>query len=183
MEAVTRSEAKAAGKTRYFTGKPCKRGHVVERLVSNCCCVICSCEKRVEYFRKYPEMKKAANSRHYKKYKIRNNEAVNAWRAAHPEKHRAQAEEYRLANPAKARAKIAKRRARRISATPDWLTDEQHQEILAYYEDAQNRAGDWHVDHIIPLQGRNVSGLHVPWNLRVITAKANWSKGNRLALD
>jgi hypothetical protein len=35
------------------------------------------------------------------------------------------------------------------------------------------------VDHEIPLQGENISGLHVPWNLQVIPASKNQSKGNK----
>jgi len=87
-------------------------------------------------------------------------------------------------NPDKANAIKAKRRAAKILRTPPWLTREHFKAIRAFYTQAQilsNATGRLHhVDHIIPLQGELVSGLHVPWNLQVLTAPANLSKSNKL---
>ena len=80
-------------------------------------------------------------------------------------------------------AKEAKRRASKKSATPDWLSDEQKAHILRTYklrEFISEVTGEtYHVDHIVPLGGKNVCGLHVPWNLRVIPAKHNLKKANK----
>ena len=83
---------------------------------------------------------------------------------------------------AKLRAAWAKYYASKIQRTPLWLTEEQLNEIESYYAESARRTQETgilhHVDHKTPLQGENVSGLHVPWNLQVIPALLNWSKGN-----
>ena len=81
-------------------------------------------------------------------------------------------------------AKGAKRRAAKLQRTPEWLTDDHLWIIKEVYELAQLRSQvtgvDHHVDHIVPMQGKDVSGLHVPWNLQVIPWYANLSKSNKL---
>jgi 5-methylcytosine-specific restriction endonuclease McrA len=90
---------------------------------------------------------------------------------------------YRTANPDKINALKAKHRASKVQATPKWLTKEQRKEILAFYSKAkqleQETGIKYHIDHIVPLQGKNVCGLHVPWNLQVIPSAENLRKGNR----
>lgn len=75
------------------------------------------------------------------------------------------------------------RRARKLEATPPWLTGSQKAHINRTYKLAQMMqevTGDtYHVDHIVPLQGKNVCGLHVPWNLQALRADLNLKKGNR----
>jgi len=91
---------------------------------------------------------------------------------------------YRRDNKDKMNAKNAKNRANKFQATPAWLTKLEHEQITEFYTCAQMfklyTGQDYHVDHIVPLQGKNVCGLHVPWNLRVIPAKENQSKSNKL---
>ena len=81
-------------------------------------------------------------------------------------------------------AHCAKRRARKHHATPEWLNEDDLWMIEEIYHLANLRTKvtgtDWAVDHIIPLQSKRVCGLHVPWNLQVITSSENSVKGNRI---
>lgn len=74
------------------------------------------------------------------------------------------------------------RRARKLSATPSWLTSEQKAHMKRTYKlrdfISKETGIPYHVDHIVPLKGKNICGLHVPWNLRVIPAIDNLSKHN-----
>ena len=86
-------------------------------------------------------------------------------------------------NRDKVNAAAAKTRAKRIKRKPKWIKDVFIEEIKVWYKRARilnSFTGErWEVDHIIPLQGKMVSGLHVPWNLQLLTKSENSSKGNR----
>lgn len=89
---------------------------------------------------------------------------------------------YRAKNqPIRTKLQMARKSAK-LKRTPAWLTDDDLDRIKCLYQLAamRNRESgyDWHVDHIIPLQGEFVSGLHVPRNLRVIPALDNMRKSN-----
>jgi 5-methylcytosine-specific restriction endonuclease McrA len=71
---------------------------------------------------------------------------------------------------------------RKDQRMPLWLTEDHVDQINSIYKLASiysNCLGrQLHVDHIVPLYGERVSGLHVPWNLQVIPSEENLSKGN-----
>lgn len=80
-------------------------------------------------------------------------------------------------NRALVRSYKAKRRAKERRATPVWLTDDHFEAIKAVYAEADRLSKEmgvpYQVDHIVPLSGKTVSGLHVPWNLRAMPAQEN----------
>lgn len=80
---------------------------------------------------------------------------------------------YRGENPAKIAANSAKRRAYRLERTPAWADEEKIKEVY------KNCPEGYHVDHIIPLQGKTVSGLHVAENLQYLTPEENLRKSNK----
>ena len=93
-------------------------------------------------------------------------------------------EQYRKENAALLNYHTAKRHAQKLEATPPWLTDEQKAQIKEIYRKSrqlQDETGVAHnVDHIHPLQGKTVCGLHVPWNLQILTEAENCAKSNTL---
>ena len=99
------------------------------------------------------------------------------WCAENKEKKRQSDKDWVQKNRARVTSYKAKRRAKERKATPSWLTKEQTEAIRAVYEEAERltrETGVPHqVDHIVPLSGKTVSGLHVPWNLRAIPAEEN----------
>lgn len=109
---------------------------------------------------------------------------VKDWEKINPEKKKQINKNWYVANKPKALAGMRKRQLAQKNRTPSWLTKDDFWLMEQAYELAALRTKMlgflWTVDHIIPLQGKSVSGLHVPFNLQVITAHENYSKGNRV---
>lgn len=148
-------------------------------------------EKNADRYRKNGKAWRAANKercdanrkawaeRNPQKIKESSKKANAAWHERNPE----YLKEHYKANKTKYVAARARRRAKQESATPDWLTAIDKAMIQEMYDVAQAREMQTgikhHVDHIVPINGKKVSGMHVPWNLQVITAQENLSKGWR----
>src|SRR3990167_5409667 len=105
------------------------------------------------------EISRASKNRYKDRDAIKNREHVSEWKKKYPER---------------ARAQNARRKAYKLCATPAWADQEA---IDAIYADAV-RVG-LTVDHIVPLKSPIVCGLHVPWNLRLLSEAENNKKGNR----
>ncbi len=107
----------------------------------------------------------------------------NSWTARNRGARNAKNRALRAANPAKVAAERARRHAAKLRATPGWLNQAHHAEIDGIYHFAQVMTlitrEQYHVDHEVPLRGRDVRGLHVPWNLAAIPASKNLLKNNK----
>ena len=180
----TRKEAQATGAKFYFTGEPCVRGHIALRKTKGSCLECVKEDWAVDNERRKEKPKtdaaKAAGKRYYEK----NRPAVIARAAARPaEEKRRNRAEYKDRNVDVVRADTSVRKRRHREATPRWLTPSERLQMRELYVQARKMTEltreRYVVDHIVPLRGEEVCGLHVPWNLRVITQEENLKKSNK----
>lgn len=180
---ISHKEAKQQGLQFYYTGKPCKKGHVCDRWVSCRMCKQCSKDEQ----------------KHRKAWKLRNVERVRDlqkkyfasdpeyWKKYHEERYLKNRDhllegnkKWRDANPGKVAAKVRKRQAAQMNRTPAWANLDAIRTIYEESARISKETGiEHHVDHMVPLQGKKVSGLHVEYNLQILPASENVKKHNR----
>lgn len=130
--------------------------------------------KSVRWREENPERYAQRNAEYFSREEVKDRmrRTTREWAAANPDRKRQMDLEFKAKNPAKVTSYKARYRAARRQATPSWLTDVQTAQIEAVYAEARRLSEEtgipYEVDHIVPLAGRVVSGLHVPWNLRAI---------------
>lgn len=158
-----------------------KRKTAIDGLRSRCR----SCENSDNA--KWRSENQAARTAYLKAYRVKTKEhrsrTAKEWRDKNLERALATGRAWREANPHKNAAYSSLRRAREIQRTPAWLTAADLEEIEVFYLAArlisEESGMPFHVDHILPLAGKLVSGLHVPTNLQLLPGKENLSKNNR----
>lgn len=98
----------------------------------------------------------------------------------HREQRIAKSRRWNVENKERFAAREASRRAAQKAATPKWIDWSALEMVYAKAAELTTTTGVLHhVDHIVPLKSKKVCGLHVPWNLQVLTAFENQSKNNR----
>lgn len=190
MTQITKSykDARRDGDMHYFTGKACVRGHVALRRTSTRACVLCareatknwrdanlarSSELRKAAYRKDAERQRERSLKWYHENGDKARERMRDAAKSDPARRLARFREWAAENKGRIAAHAMKRHAAKLKRTPRWAN---LAAIAAFYEACPV---GMQVDHVIPLQGRLVSGLHVLNNLQYLAKTDNIAKGNK----
>lgn len=172
----------------HLQNVPCKHGHVGKRSLKTGKCSECASLNFKRRYSSNPEKFKTVSNNWYCSNKEKALASSKKWRENNPEKSKQSMETwqvlnketmnqtarvYRAANLKRHCARQSHRRAAQIQRTPKWVDLEA---IKKFYEACPP---GMHVDHIVPLRGKEVCGLHVPWNLQYLTASENSRKSNK----
>ncbi len=151
-------------------------------------CKVCDNQAK----RQWRELNKEKYQASNKEYHSKNREKINSksaeWRKDNREAFLESMRKWREKNKHRQAQHAMRYNASKLGATPSWLTGEQLTEMNSKYLEMvelnrEHGKNSFHVDHVVPLKGKDVCGLHVPWNLEVKTSYENISKGNRTYPD
>lgn len=195
MTSVGLDEARERGLRYYFTGRPCKRGHVAKRFAGNKTCTECHRSQSAQW---YSDNRDHSNEKH-REWCERNRDKARSyskkWRDSNPDKQAARARRDRINNPDRARARVAKwaaknrdklqaldaaYRARKRNAVGRYTTADvgrllESQGAICVYCPVSLTQG-YHVDHRLPLVR---GGSNMPRNIQLLCAKCNVRKGKK----
>lgn len=174
--------------TRYV-GKPCQRCGGTERYKKGACvaCTLARNDLLEVKTRKAAWLRENYDPARQKRYHIKSRHKAGASFLAR----RRQRDNARYRNDPVYRSKCkfnATMRKRHVEkATPGWLTENDKERIKQYYDRAvfqtRREKQSYHVDHIFPLRGKDFCGLHVPWNLQLMSGTLNMKKRNSRPLN
>ena len=142
-------------------------------------CKTCINLKNIEWVKNNPNKRKQIYTRYQKENKVKCNSASNKWRNENRDRVNTQSKKRRKEAPGVYKSIKARRRADEIEAIPNWITEEELKLISEFYA---NCPEGYEVDHIVPLQGKNVRGFHCLINLQYLTISENRKKSNKLVI-
>ena len=194
---MTWAEAKSLGLIKYYTGKPCKKGHIAERYTKSGTCLEClkeSSANRINEFKVYQKTWYKENSKKIKEKTQSRYLAVKStseeiairknWMANNVEKMREYRKNYRLSNLFISANATQRRNAQKKKALVLWANESKILDMYKLAENLSKKTGiKYHVDHIYPLQSNFICGLHCEANLQVIPAIENIKKSNKFIGD
>lgn len=197
---VTRADAKKNGLVRYFTGRQCSQGHVAERYTCNNTCTACQTRTVVAWQDRNPNRVAEWQRQSQKRFLAEKPERVKAIKTnyrqanrdslkqksleyyqSNTDRYRDAKRRYRKEKPWVAAENQRAREAAKLKATPPWADRDAIREVYRKAAELTRQTGILHtVDHIYPLKGKTSCGLHVHWNLQILTNEENCSKGNKM---
>lgn len=156
-------------------------------------CKVCKKIKDKESYEKHKEKRyiktkewKAKNKEKHRaaqrKWDQNNKDIRKAWGEKNKEKLNAQRREWKKNNKGKVNADTRLRQARKARATPAWVDKKEMQyyyNLAEYFTWVSGGFVKYHVDHVVPLRGKGVCGLHVQNNLQVLKSVDNLRKSNK----
>lgn len=150
-------------------------------------CKVCKSEYNKDYRSRNSEKLRDKQKQYYEENSEAIKEKQRLWAKDNKEVIKKRNKNYREKYPHKATEHNVRLKKSRKQSVPKWLSKEQKSEIQGFYwlaKDLSLITGErYEVDHIVPIKGKNVCGLHVPWNLQILPKDLNLEKRNKWTPD